>query len=96
MLNVYPKKVSAEQVRWNHRKTSEYARARVIIFSLVQFLSKIIIKLIFFLKKSKPVQTDRFWFGYFRAKAETQPIGSIFSIWLGFFRFGSVINFNSI
>ena len=66
-------------VRWNHRKTSEYARTRVIIFSSVQFLSKIIIKLNFFQKKPKPVQTDRFWFGYFRAKAETQPIGSVFS-----------------
>jgi hypothetical protein len=71
-------------VRWNHRKTSEYARARVIIFSSVQFLSKIIIKLNFFQKKPKPVQTDRFRFDYFRAKAETQPIGSVFLIWLGF------------
>jgi type IV secretory pathway VirB2 component (pilin) len=40
----------------------------VIILVSIQFLSKKIIKLIFFLKTLKPVQTDRF--GYFRAKTK--------------------------
>ena len=40
----------------------------------------------FFLKtetEPKPVQTDRFWFGYFRIKT------GFFLVWLGFFQFFS-------
>jgi hypothetical protein len=55
----------------------------VIIFDLVWFLLKKIIKLNFFLKKSKPVQTDQFWFSFLGQK----PV-QIGLAW--FFRFGSV------
>ena len=60
---------------------------------------------IFFLKKKpKPGQTDRFRFGFFRAKTGSNRFGSVFPVlarfsrfWLGFFglarffRFGSVL-----
>jgi hypothetical protein len=50
----------------------------VIIFGSVWFLLKKVTKPIFFQKnKPKPVQTDWFWFGYFRTKTS-------FSVWLGF------------
>jgi len=39
-------------------------QVRVVIFDSVQFLSKKITKLNFFLKKPKPGQTDRFRLGF--------------------------------
>jgi len=78
-------------------------RLGVIIFCLVRFLSKKVtkLKLFFFEKKTKtepkPGQTDRFRFGFFRAKTGSNRFGSVFPVlawfsrfWLGFFRFGSV------
>jgi nucleoside diphosphate kinase len=65
----------------------------IFLFSLV-FIKKII-KLVFFFKNPKLVQTDRFWFGYFEKKpAQTGLVrffwfGSVFfRFWLGFFWFG--------
>jgi hypothetical protein len=43
----------------------------------------------FFLKKPKPVQTDWFRLGFFRAKTGSNRFGLVFSVWLGFFPFGS-------
>jgi len=47
-------------------------------------------KIIIFLKKKtetepKPGQTDRFRFGFFRAKTGSNRFGSVFPVWLGFF-----------
>ena len=55
---------------------------------------------IFFLKKKpKPGQTDRFRFGFFRAKTGSNRFGSVFPVlarfsrfWLGFLGFGSVFS----
>jgi hypothetical protein len=52
----------------------------------------------FFLKKPKPVQTDRFRFGFLEKKTGSNRFGSVFSVlarfgWVFFwffFRFGSV------
>ena len=69
----------------------------VIIFGSVRFLLKKNNYTDFFIKKTKtepkPVQTDRFWFGlFFRTKTGSNQFGTVFSVWLGFFRsgFGSV------
>jgi len=53
----------------------------VILFSFVRYLSKKITKIdfLFFEKKPKPVQTDRFWFGYFGIKTGSNRFGSVFS-----------------
>jgi len=51
-------------------------------FSLVRFLHKKIIKLNFFLKKPKPVQTDRFWFGSVILKQKLK-LNRLVSIWFG-------------
>ena len=74
----------------------------VILFSLVRYLSKKKTKIdFFFLKKKtktepKPVQTDRFWFGYFGIKTGSNRFGFVFSglaqffsVWVrfGFFSF---------
>jgi hypothetical protein len=32
----------------------------------------------------KPVQTDRFRFGFFRTKTGSNRFGSVFPVWLGF------------
>jgi len=59
----------------------------VIIFGLVWFLSKKVIKLKFFKKKPKLIQTDRVQFGsvqFFRKKISSNRFGSVFSVWLGF------------
>jgi hypothetical protein len=42
----------------------------------------------FFKKKTKPVQTDRFWVRFFRTKTGSNRFGLVFSVWLGFFLFG--------
>jgi hypothetical protein len=60
----------------------------VIIFGLVWFLSKKITKPVFFKKtktKPKPIQTDRFWFGYFRTKTGFFDLARFFLVWLSFF-----------
>jgi len=70
----------------------------VIIFGLVWFLLKKVIKSKFFFlkKKPKPGQTDRFRFGFFREKPVQTDLARFFRFWLGFsglarfFRFGSV------
>jgi hypothetical protein len=60
----------------------------VIIFGLIRFLLKKNNQTEFFLKKPKPVQTDRFRFGsIFLTKIGSNRFGSV---WLGFFQFGSV------
>jgi hypothetical protein len=76
----------------------------VIIFGSVRFLSKKVTKPKKKIKKKtetepKPGQTDRFRFGFFRAKTGSNRFGSIFLVlarfsrfWLGFFRFGSVFS----
>jgi hypothetical protein len=71
----------------------------VIIFGSVRFYQKIVTKPKF-KKKPKPVQTDQFRFGsvrfgsvqfsFFRIKTGSNCFGSVFSVWLSFFRFGSV------
>ena len=53
-----------------------------VYFWLGLVLPRKIIKLFFF--KPKPVQTDRFWLGYFRTKTKTQRAG------FGSVRFGLV------
>ena len=66
----------------------------MIIFGSARFLSKKSIQTEIFLKKSKPVQTDRFRFGpvrFFRTKTGSNRFDSIFRFWLGFFRYGSVL-----
>ena len=82
-------------VRWTKLKCFIWKINRMIIFCLVWFLLKKIIKLVFFFKNPKLVQTDRFWFGYFGKKpAQTGLVrffwfGSVFfRFWLGFFWFG--------
>jgi len=71
----------------------------VIIFYSIRFLSKKKIKPIFLLKKPKPVQTDRFWFGFLGQKpVQTdrfrfgflgkKPVQTGLAL---FFRFGSVL-----
>jgi len=48
-------------------------------------------------KKQKPIQTDRFWFGFLEQKPVQTGLvrfflfGSIFSVWFGFFRFVLVL-----
>jgi hypothetical protein len=59
----------------------------VMIFGSVWFLLKIIIKLNFFFKM-KPVQTDRFWFSYFRTKTGFFWFGLVFFGLARFFWFG--------
>jgi hypothetical protein len=56
----------------------------VIIFYSIRFLSKKKIKPIFLLKKPKPVQTDRFRFGFLGQK----PVQTGLAL---FFQFGSVL-----
>jgi hypothetical protein len=58
----------------------------VFIFGSVQFLSKEVTKLNFFFKKPKPVQTDRFWFGFLEQKPVQTGLARFFRFWLGFFR----------
>jgi hypothetical protein len=67
----------------------------VFIFGLVRFLSKEVTKPIFFLKKPKPVQTDRFRFGFLEQKPVQTGLARFFrfgSVWAwffsGFFQFG--------
>jgi hypothetical protein len=58
----------------------------VLIFGSVQFLSKEVTKPnLFFFKKPKPVQTDRFRFGFLEQKPVQTGLARIFSVWLGFF-----------
>jgi hypothetical protein len=64
----------------------------VFIFGSVRFLSKIVTKPNFFLKKSKPIQTDRFQFGsvmFFRTKTGSNRfwlgLTRFFPVWLDFF-----------
>ena len=59
----------------------------MIIFGLVWFLSKIITKPVFKKKtktKPKPIQTDRFRFGYFRKKTGFFYLARFFLVWLSF------------
>jgi hypothetical protein len=67
---------------------------RVIIFGSVRFLSKKVTKpKFFFLKKSKPGQTDRFRFGFLGKKPVQTGLARFFSVFpvlARFFRFGSV------
>jgi hypothetical protein len=77
--------------------------SRGVNFNSVRFLLKKK-KIEFFLKKPKPVQTDRFRFGsvwFFRTKTGSNRFGSVFfpvllgffglaRFFSGFFRFGSV------
>jgi hypothetical protein len=61
------------------------------------FIKKIVIKLIFFKKKPKPVQTDWFRFGFLGQKPVQT--GSALFFWFGsvFFRFGSLfVRFGSV
>jgi len=64
----------------------------MIIFGLIQFLFKKINKISFFKKKLKPVQINRFRFGYFEKKTGSNRFGLIFPVCFGFFpnffRFG--------
>jgi hypothetical protein len=58
----------------------------VIIFGLVRFLSKKITKPVFFKKtetKPKPIQTDRFRFGYFRTKTGFFDLAWFFLVFFG-------------
>jgi len=66
----------------------------VVIFSSVRLLLKIkVTKQIFFLKKPKPVPTDRFRFG-FLDKNRFKPVLFGFSVWLGFFQvFSGLVHF---
>jgi hypothetical protein len=61
----------------------------VIIFYSIRFLSKKKIKPIFLLKKPKPVQTDRFRFGFLGQKPVQTGLARF---WLSFFLFGSVFS----
>ena len=71
---------------------SPFSRGDYFRFSSV-FIKKNNQTEFFFLKKKpKPGQTDRFWFGFFRAKTGSNWFGSVFSVlarfsrfWLGFF-----------
>ena len=58
------------------------------LFGLISIKKKNQTKIIIFLKKPKPVQTDRFRFWFFRTKTGSNRFGSVFSVWLSFFRFG--------
>ena len=58
-------------------------------FDLV-FIKKIIIKPNFFLKKPKPVQTNRFRFGFLGQKLIQTSLAWFFPVWLSFFWFFSV------
>jgi hypothetical protein len=69
----------------------------VIIFGSVLFLSKKVTKPKFFFEKKtetepKPGQTDRFRFGFFRAKTIQTGLARFFRFWLGFLGFGSVFS----
>jgi hypothetical protein len=44
------------------------------------------------LKKPKPVQTDRFRFGFLGQKPAQTGLARFFRFWLGFFSFGSVFS----
>jgi hypothetical protein len=72
--------------------------AGVILFISIWFLFKKITKSVF--KKTetepKPVQTDRFRFGYFGTKTDFFCLPLFFLVWLGFFLFGSVFRFGSV
>jgi hypothetical protein len=58
----------------------------VFIFYSVRFLSKKITKPIFFFKKKpKPVQTDRFRFGFLEQKPVWLGFFGLAQFWLGFF-----------
>ena len=73
---------------------------RVFIFGSVRFLLKKIINPNFFKKKTetepKPIQTDRFRFGFLEQKPVQTGFARFFPVWLGFsglarfFQFGSV------
>jgi hypothetical protein len=72
--------------------------AGVILFISIWFLLKKITKLVF--KKTetepKPVQTDRFRFGYFGTKTDFFCLPLFFLVWLGFFclaRFSGLARF---
>jgi hypothetical protein len=68
----------------------------VIIFGSVRFLSKKVTKPKLFFLKKKPNRNrvKPTGFGsvrFFRAKTGSNRFGSVFSVWLDFFRFGSVL-----
>jgi len=76
----------------------------VIIFGSVRFLSKKNNQTKFFFSKKKPipVQTDRFRFGsvWFLGQKPVQTglarFFQVGSVWLGFFRFGSVFSVSGL
>ena len=62
----------------------------MFIFVSVRFLSKEVTKPNFFLKKKtetepKPVQTDRFRFGFLEQKPVQTGLARFFPVWIGFF-----------
>jgi len=61
------------------------------------FIKKKVTRLIFKTKTLKPVQTNRFWFSFFRTKIGSNQFDTVFFYFDRFFRFGSVFfSFGSV